>query len=90
MVDDGGRPIADAFDQRDLRRKRDVFAVDSLVHFPPQAFENLHKVRSGFARDGHTARHGGIEMVVGADEAGQDNLTCTIHDFSVGKTIFQF
>jgi len=66
------------------------FAVDSLVHFPPQAFENLHKVRSGFARDGHTARHGGIEMVVGADEAGQDDLPRTVHSFSVRKTFFQF
>ncbi|MBV6466300.1 MAG: hypothetical protein PGMFKBFP_01607 [Anaerolineales bacterium] len=88
MVNDGRRPVADALDQRDLRREQDVVADDGAVHFPPQAFEDFHEVGGGFARDRHAARQRGIKMMVRADEAWQNDFVRAVHRLGVGIFLF--
>jgi hypothetical protein len=90
VVDHGRRAVADTFNERDLRRKRDVFLSEGAIHLPPQALEDFHKVGSGFARDRHAARHGRVEMVMGADEARQNNLTGAIDGLGIWEAPLHF
>src|SRR5215216_40972 len=41
MIDHRCRPVANAFEQRNLRGKRDVFLEQGAIHFPPQTLEDL-------------------------------------------------
>src|SRR5512135_282750 len=49
MVDHGGGAIADALDERDLRREQDILVAERHIELPPQAFEDLHEIRGGLS-----------------------------------------
>ena len=90
MVNDGCRSIADAVDERNLSGKEDVFLEQRPVYFPPQPFQDLHEICCRLARDGHAACHGGIKMVVGADETRENDLTSTVNGFGIRIAALHF
>ena len=75
--------ISNALNQRNLCRQRNVFLRKRAVDLPPEPFEDLNKIGGWFARNGHPACHGGIEVMVCTEEARQNNLPGTINAFSV-------
>ena len=69
MVDDGGAAGVDGFEEGDEGRIADGLGIEGEVELPPHALEDFNEVAGGFARRGEAAGEGGIEMVVGVDEA---------------------
>src|SRR5688500_15890260 len=57
VVNNRGRAVTNALDERDLCRKSDILLAQGSIYFPPQALEDFYKVRRGFAWDSHATRH---------------------------------
>ncbi len=58
VINDGGRAVADAVNQRELGREQDILFAQRPVNFPPQLFEDFDEIFRRFSWNGHAACHG--------------------------------
>ena len=84
VVDDGGAAGMDGFEEGDEGGIADGLGVEGEVELPPHAFEDLDEVGGGLPGRREAAREGGVEMVVGVDEAGDGDPAFGIDDLRAG------
>ncbi len=87
MIDHRGRAVTDAFNQRHLGGKRYVLIGECPVQLPPETLQDFNEIGGRLSGDGHSARHGRIEVMVGAHETGKDYLAGAIDGIRVGKSL---
>ena len=80
VVDDGGAAGVDGFEEGDEGRVADGLGVEGEVELPPHALEDFDEVAGGLAGGGEAAGEGGVEVVVGVDEAGHGDHALGVHD----------
>ena len=80
VVDDGGAAGVDGFEEGDEGGVADGLGVEGEVELPPHALEDFDEIAGGFAGGGEAAGEGGVEVVVGVDEAGHGDHALGVHD----------
>ena len=78
VVDQRRRAVLDGIHQADQRAVAHVHIEQRPIQPPPQPFQDVGEILGGRAGNGHAARKGAVEVGVGADVAGHDQLAAGV------------